>query len=120
MKFSLQNFVIDLYGSGFDLKNESIPIDKVGLSQKSYLTQMKRTLGFFIEDLNEQYKEGYDLKKYYRIISMAAGFFHNTTINPLYEEGFLYTGLSFAFDQEDSFRDMLGLEILIEDLLEIQ
>ena len=51
---------------------------------------------------------------------MVAGFFHNVTLTPHYEDGFIYTGLSFAFDSPDSSFDEMNLEVLIDDLLVMQ
>ena len=73
--------------------------DLVGIQDDDFNEILSNILQTVVADWNEQYKDGYDLKKKVPILKFVSGMFKNFILTPNQEQGFIYGGFSWLSDK---------------------
>jgi hypothetical protein len=97
---SIKDFIV--YGKVYDNNVHGVKIvhDAFGLYSRNYDALFTTLIQTQINNINNKFANGYDLRQLNQNIGFIAGMFINSTVTPFQEDGFLYAGLTFFTDSQ--------------------
>lgn len=101
----LQNMKLDLHMHEVTVDNFKLTKDNAGMYGRNYQQLFTKLFNAQLQALNGQFAAGVDLTQFDISLQLLAGYFTNTNISPFVQDGFIYGGFDFVFDNSAKWSD---------------